>query len=244
MLSAETVGMIDKFADHGGSDKIAHPGNETDAADNVAKYQPERLSEGIRYLHSFPLSITVQGGLLSIAPGTRAASLPHAGESFEQSLRLIDGQRTHRPFAHIGSRFSVDETFAGSRVVARQRSPGGHRYDHPVGQGYVVNSTPQRVEWGGAVFSDEDDLQRLCQQLDVVEQGGEREKIAAHLSGKRLQDRLGATSIGLFAGQYCEPRQHADQGPVAGGYGRIGGRLGMRDEAFGIPCGEEIAAFG
>ena len=40
-------------------------------------------------------------------------------EGFEQSLRVGDGQRTHRPFAHIGSRFSVDEAFAGSRMVAR-----------------------------------------------------------------------------------------------------------------------------
>src|SRR6516164_8497991 len=175
--------------------------------------------------------VFLRGAGASIYPNLNyRATSTGAGEGVEQSFGVGDGQRTHRPLAHIGGRLAVDETFPGSWVAARQRASRRHRCEHPVGQRYIVDSTPQRVERGGAAFSDEDDLHRLCQQLDIVQQGGEREKVAAYLSGKRLEDRLGTAPIGLFAGQHGEPRQHADQGRVAGGDGGVGGRLGARDQ--------------
>src|SRR5215472_2203525 len=62
-------------------------------------------------------------------------TLPHSGESFEQSLRFGDGQRTYRPLADIGGWFAIDETLAESRVVAWQRGSGGEIDNHPIWQG-------------------------------------------------------------------------------------------------------------
>src|SRR6516164_6189724 len=174
----------------------------------------------------------------------RRATSADAGECFEQSLWIDDGQRTHRSLAYIGGRFSVDEPFAGSRMVARERAPRGDGDEHAVRQGCVVDGASQGFERRFAAFPDENDLQGLCQQLDIVEHSGEREKVAAHLAGERLEDRQGAVLIGFLTSQYCEPGQHTDQSPVASGNRGIGSGLGASDQTFGIICGKEITAIG
>ena len=80
--------------------------------------------------------------------------------------------------AHIGGRFAAHHALAGSRVSCRKLRIGRDDLQQPVGQRAVVGGADQVAGRLVLARPDDHDLDRVLQELAVVDEGGEREEIA------------------------------------------------------------------
>ena len=127
-------------------------------------------------------------------------------------------------------------------MVGGQAALGPQLMQDEARRGNLGDGAQQADIGGRSWIAGQGDLQRALGGIAGIEEGGQREEIAADLSGKAGNQDIGLLAVFLIPCQMIEGSQHLQHRAIAGGHGVILRVLGAQQDIVGIVRGCEIAA--